>query len=230
MHTNVVIVEDDPFVEKVLKDTLSAEGYTVFLTRSGVQALETMRKLPPDLVILDLGLPDISGHDVFHVLKNDRTLRDIPLLVLTGNDRENQETEMLLGGADEYLTKPFDIPLLTARVRNLLRRSHAPKTATEALECGPMKLERQNRVVRCGDREVTTLSPKEFDILYVLASASPNVVDRPTLSRKVWGEPPDTIHPRSIDVHIRQIRTKLGEEAPALIETVSGKGYRLRIC
>src|ERR1700682_1251002 len=104
MHVNIVVVEDDPFVEKVLKQTLSAEGYSVNIVRNGKQALEVTRKLLPDMVILDLGLPDISGHDVFRVLKHDPRCREIPVLVLTGLDRENQEVEMLLGGADDYLT------------------------------------------------------------------------------------------------------------------------------
>ncbi len=230
MHVNIVVVEDDPFVEKVLKQTLSSVGYTVNVVRNGQQALQITRKLLPDMVILDLGLPDISGHDVFRVLKNDPASRDIPLLILTGNDRENQEVEMLVGGADDYLRKPFDVPLLMARVRNLLRRRQLPSTDVSTLERGPLTLNPRNRVAMCGDQEISTLSPKEFDILYLLANESPNVVERPTLARRVWGEPHEAIHPRSIDVHIRQIRSKLGDHAPVSIETVSGKGYRLIIC
>ncbi len=230
MHVNIVVVEDDPFVEKVLKQTLTSAGYTVNVVRNGQQALEFIRQLLPDLVILDLGLPDISGHDVFRVLKNDPASRDIPLLILTGHDQENQEVEMLMGGADDYLTKPFDVPLLMARVQNLLRRRRLRAAETSTLERGPLTLNPRNRVVVCGDQEITTLSPKEFDILYLLADESPNVVERPTLASRVWGEPHAAIHPRSIDVHIRQIRSKLGDQAPVSIETVSGKGYRLRIC
>jgi DNA-binding response OmpR family regulator len=230
MHINIVVVEDDPFVEKILKQTLSSVGYTVNVVRNGQKALEVTRKLLPDLVILDLGLPDISGHDVFRVLKNDPSSRDIPLLILTGNDRENQEVEMLLGGADDYLTKPFDIPLLMARIQTVLRRRRPATTDAVTLERGPLTLNSRNRVAFCSGREISTLSPKEFDILYLLAADSPNVVERTTVSRRVWGEPHDAIHPRSIDVHIRQIRSKLGGESSVSIETVSGKGYRLRIC
>jgi DNA-binding response OmpR family regulator len=230
MHTNIVVVEDDPFVEKVLKQTLSSEGYSVNVVRNGRQALEVTRKLMPDMVILDLGLPDISGHDVFRVLKHDPVSREIPLLILTGHDKENQEVEMLLGGADDYLTKPFDVPLLMARVQTILRRRQTNAAETVTLERGPLTLNSRNRVAFCGGREISTLSPKEFDILYLLAADSPNVVERSTVSRRVWGEAPESIHPRSIDVHIRQIRSKLGTESPVSIESVSGKGYRLRIC
>jgi len=230
MHVNILVVEDDPFVERILKQTLTAESYTITVVRNGLQALEVARKLMPDMIILDLGLPDISGHDVFRILKNDPASRNIPVLILTGLDKENQETEMLLGGADEYLTKPFDIPLLIARVRNVLRRRQPLTPAVSTLECGSLKLDSRNRIVRTGDLEITSFSPKEFDILYLLAGESPDVVDRATLSSRVWGEPQEAIHPRSIDVHIRQIRTKLGSESGVAIETVSGKGYRLRTC
>jgi DNA-binding response OmpR family regulator len=230
MHINIVIAEDDSLVERILNKILSAEGYTITVVRTGLQALEMTRQLLPDMVILDLGLPDISGHDVFRILKNDPACREIPILVLTGHDKENQETEMLLGGADDYLTKPFDVPLLIARVRNLLRRRPPAVVPTPTLESGGLTLDPKNRVVRCGEKEFPAFSPKEFDILYLLVGESPQVVDRPTLSRRVWGEPHEAIHPRSIDVHIRHIRSKLGPEAPVFIESVSGKGYRLRNC
>lgn len=230
MHTNIVVVEDDPFVEKILKQTLLSEGYSVNIARNGQKALEVTRKLLPDMVILDLGLPDISGHDVFRVLKHDPACRDIPLMVLTGNDRENQEVEMLLGGADDYLTKPFDVPLLIARIYSLLRRKRLPVTGIGSLVRGPLVLDPKNRAVRCSDQEVSELSPKEFEILYLLATESPQTVDRPTIAKRVWGETPDAIHPRTIDVHIRHIRSKLGVGSPISIEAVTGKGYRLRIC
>jgi len=202
----------------------------VTVVRNGLRALEITRKLVPDLVILDLGLPDISGHDVFRVLKHDAASRDIPLLILTGHDKENQETEMLMGGADDYLTKPFDVPLLIARVRNLLRRRQFASPAIAALTRGPLTLDPKNRLVRIETGEIANFSPKEFDILYLLATESPHVVDRSTLSSRVWGEPHESIHPRSIDVHIRQIRSKLGQDSGVVIETVTGKGYRLRTC
>ena len=151
MHSNILIVEDDPMVRRVLERSLTAQGYSVHHTESGTRALDVIRQLKPDAVILDLGLPDLSGHDVFRILKHTPSTRHIPLLILTGLDKEHQEAEMLLDGADDYLTKPFDIPVLLARLQNVLRRSERSSTNVERLQTGPLSLEPRNRVVVCAE-------------------------------------------------------------------------------
>jgi DNA-binding response OmpR family regulator len=227
---NVLVVEDDPFVERVVIQCLREEGFASHVVHTGQEALSMSRRLKPDAIILDLGLPDISGLDVFRALHQDPTTNAIPVLVLTGNDKENQELELLMGGVADYMTKPFDVKILSARVRNLVRRNSSNAQDVQVLKRSGVSFDSRNRVVRWGETDRASLSPKEFEILFLLACESPNVVDRSTISTRVWGEPSDMLHPRSIDVHVRQIRVKLGIESPAKIEAVSGKGYRLIFC
>jgi DNA-binding response OmpR family regulator len=228
LHTTILIIEDEPFVEEVLIKTLKTEGFTCFSAKDGHQALEQARKLLPDLIVLDLGLPKISGHDVFRILRQDPATCHIPLLILTGMDKQDQEATLLLNGADDYMTKPFDIRVLIARIRHLLQRSSPMnRPLREPLKLGPVTLDQHNRTIFSGDLEAISLSPKEFDLLYLLAQDASNVVDRTTIAQKVWGKPLDEINSRAIDVYIRKIRIKLTGQLPLTIEAISGRGYRL---
>jgi DNA-binding response OmpR family regulator len=230
VHVNILIVEDDLAVERVLAQCLSTRGFTIHVVHSGKEALKKARSLGPDAIVLDLGLPDIPGSDVIRALHQDPVSRHIPILVLTGNIRDNQELEMLSGGADDYVTKPFDIEVLTARVHNLIRRARSVSLETQLLRKGGLLLDSRNRIVRWKDTDVAALSPKEFEILFLLAEESPNVVDRERIAARVWGQAMGDIHPRAIDVHVRWIRQKLCEKSSTEIEAVSGKGYRLKFC
>jgi DNA-binding response OmpR family regulator len=230
MHVNVLIVEDDPLVERVLAQCLSTRGFTLHLVRTGKDALKKARQLNPDAIILDLGLPDIPGSDVIRALHQDPGSRHIPILVLTGTSRDHQELELLSGGADDFVTKPFDVEVLAARVQNLVHRARSISAEVKLLQKGGLLLDPRNRIVRWKESDAAALSPKEFDILFLLAKDSPNVVDRNSIATRVWGQPVDEIHPRAIDVHIRWIRMKLAENASIKIEAVSRKGYRLTFC
>ncbi|HVO33743.1 MAG TPA: response regulator transcription factor [Elusimicrobiota bacterium] len=230
MLQNILVVEDDPSVERILRQGFLAEGFAVHLARNGKDGMDLARRIQPDLLVLDLGLPDISGIDVLRVLKRDPGSLHIPLLVITGGDRENQELELLQQGADDYVRKPFELRVLMARANNLLRRRAQASVAAGPVSVGALTVIPGSRTVHCGEREVDSLAPKEFDLLHVLAQEYPNAVSRQTIAQRVWGKPPEDIHPRSIDVHIRYIRLKLGRNAPVRLESVPTIGYRLRIC
>lgn len=230
MHVNVLIVEDDPLVERVLSQCLSARGFTLHLVCTGKDALMKARQLNPDAVVLDLGLPDIPGSDVISALHQDPGTRHIPILILTGSNRDHQEVELLNAGADDYVTKPFDVEVLAARVQNLINRAQSISAEVKLLQKGGLLLDPRNRIVRWKESEAAMLSPKEFEILFLLTKESPNVVARNSIATRVWGQPVEEIHPRAIDVHIRWIRMKLTEKASVKIEAVSRVGYRLTFC
>ena len=227
MPNDILVVDDDPAFRATAAKVLASEGFRPLEASGGAEALALARKRRPDLVVLDLRMPDVDGLEVCRKLKEGGETAAIPVLVLTAYDQEGQDVTCLDLGADSYLTKPVTMDRLLAHCRALLRRSEGG--ARKAARAGAMELDHARKVVRFGEKEISNLTPKEFEILYVLCCKSPDPVDRETLYRAVWGaEPPSTASLKTVEVHVHRIRLKLGLKADQWLLQVSGRGYCLK--
>ena len=223
----ILVVEDEPDIALSVKVTLeSVPGLTVETVPGGQAGLERALAAPPALILLDLNLPDRDGLEICRELRRDPRTARLPILLLTARVEETDRVRGLDLGADDYITKPFSPRELTARVRAALRRAGGDATDEEALEVGPVLLDPASRRVRVADRGVE-LTRREFDLLLELMRHAGRVLDRDRLLERVWGyrSPAGT---RTVDVHVRKLREKLGPEAGPHIETVIGVGYRFR--
>jgi DNA-binding response OmpR family regulator len=224
MKNKILIVEDDPNILEALKYNLAKEGYDTFTAIDGAQAMDVARASKPDLIILDIMLPKMSGFEVCRILRKEM---EVPIIMLTARDDEIDKVTGLDLGADDYMTKPFSMRELMARVRALLRRTEVKTVIPEtAVKFGDLEIDTSHHVItRAG--VALNLSPKEFDLLVFLASNKSLVFSRDQLLEKVWGYEyaGDT---RTIDVHIRWLREKIenNSEEPKRLITVRGVGYK----
>jgi DNA-binding response OmpR family regulator len=218
----VLVVEDEQTIAESVAARLRAEGFTVEIAGDGPTAVESARKRPPDLVVLDVMLPGFDGLEVCRRIQADRP---VPVLMLTARD---DETDLLVGlavGADDYLTKPFSLRELAARVHALLRRvDRAASSAQQLLRLGDLEINQAERRVRRAGVEAH-LTPTEFDLLVHLAGRPRTVLPRERLLSDVWGWA-DASGTRTVDSHIKALRRKLGAD---LIRTVHGVGYALEV-
>ena len=227
--SRVLIVEDNTDLAYGLRNNLEIEGYQVTVAEDGPQGLAEARRTPPDLLILDLMLP---GADGFRVLK---TLRDegarFPVLILTARGEEADKVRGLKLGADDYVTKPFGVLELLARVEALLRRTRPPEAGEprEVFRFGEIAVDTATRSVTKGGREVA-LTPKEYDLLVALIRRKGAVASRVELMRQVWGYSAAVLS-RTVDTHVAELRRKLenGSPEPRHILTVRTIGYRLQV-
>jgi DNA-binding response OmpR family regulator len=221
----ILVVEDDEAIRDVVKFNLVGAGYEVMEAADGNVALRTARTGRPDLVILDLMLPGLSGLEVCRSLRRDSV---VPIIMLTAKDTETDRVVGLELGADDYITKPFSMRELLARVGAVLRRSNGPASPSEIPErqqLGTFTIDRPARRVLVEGRELP-LSRREFDLLSFLLANPDRVHSRDFLLQQVWGY--DFRGDRkTVDVHIRWLREKLEHRAPFRIATVRGAGYRL---
>lgn len=223
--TKVLLVEDDAAISDPLVRALSREGYDVVPVGTGEAALAEMRN-EPDLVVLDLGLPDMDGLDVARKARSDG--RTFPILILTARAEEVDMVVGLDAGADDYVTKPFRLAELLARVRALLRRSG------ETAESGELSAQNVHIDVDAHraylDTKELQLTAKEFDLLSVLLKRPGAVVSREELMRAVWGGEVDE-STKKLDMHISWLRRKLGDDVnnPHYISTVRGRGFRFEV-
>ncbi|MEV0086793.1 response regulator transcription factor [Saccharopolyspora sp. NPDC050642] len=213
----VLLVEDDDGVADALVDVLAAHGHQPTRVSRGADALTRHRD--HDLVLLDLGLPDADGLDVLRKL---RRVGPIPVVVLTARGEERMVVRGLRSGADDYLVKPVRMAELLARIEAVARRGRPAAPAADEVRVGDVLVDLRTRRVRVGDRDVE-LTPKEFDVLAVLAGEAGSAVNRQRLMDEVWGDAYLAVS-RSLDVHIAQLRAKLGR--PELLVTIRGFGYR----
>jgi two-component system alkaline phosphatase synthesis response regulator PhoP len=221
--TRVLIVEDNRDLAYGLRNNLEIEGYDVDVAADGAEGLARAKATRPDLVVLDLMLPKMDGFRVLRALRDDALT--MPVLVLTARGEESDKVRGLKLGADDYLTKPFGLLELLARVEALLRRS-APRAAPEHI--GDIEIDRSTRTVTRGGNAVE-LAPKEYDLLLALADRNGAVVSRLDLMRQVWGYS-DAVITRTIDTHVAELRRKLERDPaqPRHILTVRKVGYRLK--
>ncbi len=218
----VLVVEDETSIASFVALYLKNAGYKIRTVGTGQEALEGVADERPDLVVLDLMLPDIDG---IEVCRRIRRSSDIPILMLTARDEDVDKIIGLEVGADDYLTKPFNPRELVARVKSILRRSvpERRELETKQITHGDLQIDAGRREVRVGEEEIQ-LAPKEFDLLWELLDHRGIVLTRDQLLERVWGYTfaGDT---RTVDVHVRQIRRKLGDASP--IVTVWGVGYKV---
>lgn len=224
----VLLIEDNAAFREAVGRVLTRAGYAVAEAATGKTGLERAAQSRPDLVVLDMVLPGLKGLEVCQRLKGDAATAAIPILILTGNDKDGQEVACLDVGADDYLTKPVATERLLAHVRALLRRGGRGAVAADSVARGALQLHFGRKLVVLDGREHEELTPTEFGLLYELAARSPEPVDRVALYRKVWGmEPPSEMSVQTVDVHIRRIRLKLGWSGDRWLSYVRGRGYRL---
>lgn len=219
----VTLVEDDARIRQSLRNALQELGYAVRTAATGVQALREVTARPGDVVILDLGLPDIDGRELLKML---RAVTSEPVIVATARDDEAEIVRALDSGADEYVVKPFSAAQLDARIRALLRRSK-PETAAAPITVGELVIEPATRRATLAGRDLE-LTRKEFDLLHHLAVKRGTVVTKRELLAEVWRQAFNG-EDRTIDVHVSLLRRKLGESAakPRYLRVVRGVGVRL---
>jgi DNA-binding response OmpR family regulator len=221
----VLLVEDDHVVRSAMLRSLADRGHAVYAARTALDALRRVAADPPDLIVLDLGLPDLDGADALRML---RGLTDIPIIIATARDDETEIVRLLRAGADDYMIKPFSGPHLDARVASVLRRTGlASRTEPTAIRVGQLVIDVGQRQASLNDTPVA-LTRKEFDLLAYLAARPGQVISRRELLEEVWRQP-SIGEDQTIDVHLYWLRRKLGETAasPRYLHTVRGVGLRL---
>jgi two-component system response regulator MprA len=221
---SIVIAEDDRAVRQSLERTLRLEGFTVTATRTGAEAVNSCLTAPPDLVILDVMMPDVDGLSACRALRSRDA--ELPILMLTARHEVGDRVAGLEAGADDYLVKPYASAELIARVRALLRRSSV-SGSKDILQVADLKLDPAARLAWRGDRQLT-LTKTEFDLLELLMWNAGIVLSRETLYERIWGYDFETSS-RSLDVYIGYLRAKLEADGEArLVQTVRGVGFVVR--
>jgi DNA-binding response OmpR family regulator len=242
---SVLLVEDDPVIRSALIEVLSAHGHVVHSASQGFEALREVTQRPPDVVVLDLGLPDLDGTDVLRML---RGISQVPVVVATARDDDAEVIKLLNAGADDYLVKPFSGGQLAARLGAVLRRTSqrgavpyaaasepagggpqtgtVPTAALRAVQVGELVVDPLARTAHLAGQELR-LTRREFDLLAYLAAHADQVVSRRQLLADVWRQP--YVEDQTIDVHLSALRRKLGERAaqPRYLHTVRGIGIKL---
>jgi two-component system phosphate regulon response regulator PhoB len=226
MTYRILVVDDEPDITALVAYHLARAGFRVSTAHNGSDALKAARDERPDMIILDLMLPGVSGHDVLAELRRREETRDVGVILLTARREEPDRIRGLTLGADDYLTKPFSPQELSLRVRNVLRRLAAPPVAAAAtITAGPVSIDRSAHRA-CVNGHDLELTATEYKLLLTLVERRGRVQTRPQLLESVWDAQPD-IQTRTVDMHVQRLRTKLGESG-RLIETVRGFGYRFR--
>jgi len=223
MPATLLVVDDAPAVRTMLRDYLEAQGYTILTATDGLDALAVARERTVDLVLLDVMMPGLDG---FEVIRELRKVRDTPIILLTARVAESDKVVGLELGADDFMTKPFSLHELKARIRAVLRRTQMAPKAQEVLRVDDLVLDRTRHRISVRD-ELVSLTPSEFAILDALMEAPGRVLSRAQLL-DVLGRSDDRVE-RTVDVHVRNLRTKIEEDpaAPHYVQTVFGIGYRL---
>lgn len=221
----ILIVDDEDHIRELLKFNLEKSGYVVYTANDGLEALNLAREKQVDLILLDLMLPGMDGFEVCKEIRRDNIISNVPIIMLTA---KSEEIDKILGlelGADDYITKPFSIRELSARIKALLRRSNI-KYDNEVLRFGNITLNLQTReVLKNGEKLDFTL--KEFEVLKLLIQNKGKILTREILLDKIWGYE-YVGETRTVDVHIRHIRKKIEEDDknPIYIQTIRGVGYK----
>jgi len=226
--SSILLIEDNRDFAATLSANLEREGYTVSVAPTGVEGLEMAKQSHPDLIILDLMLPAMSGFTVLQRLRDEG--RDAPVLIMTALGTEEEKLRGFGLGADDYVVKPCGLLEILARVRALLKRSTAgPGAVRSEVQVGDLTIDFGARVVR-RDRDEIALRPKEFDLLAALVRHRGRVVSRADLLREVWGYAAGT-ESRTVETHLAALRERLGDDpqAPRYIVTVRRAGYRLGV-
>jgi DNA-binding response OmpR family regulator len=221
----VLLVEDDHVIRGAMLRSLTDRGHTVHAVATALDALRRVAADAPDLIVLDLGLPDLDGADALRML---RGITEVPIIIATARDDEGEIVRLLRAGADDYMVKPFTGAHLDARVTSVLRRAgRASRAEPTTLEVGRLRVDLGQRLAQL-DGAPLNLTRKEFDLLAYLAARPGHVVSRRELLEEVWRQP-SIGEDQTIDVHLYWLRRKMGETAakPRYLHTVRGVGFRL---
>jgi two-component system KDP operon response regulator KdpE len=220
----ILVIDDEPPIRKLLRVGLSAHGYQIVEASNGKMGLDLLSEQAPDLVILDLGLPDMQGHELLRTMRarND----SVPIVVLSSRDDETGKVQALDSGADDYVTKPFGMDELLARMRAALRHQLQIHGERPIFRVGDLSVDLVRRIVKIGDKEIK-LSPKEYELLRILVQHAGKVLTHRFLLSQLWNDLTDAQYLR---VYVRQLRQKIetDPERPHYILTETGVGYRLR--
>lgn len=223
MAERILVVDDEPDLLELVRFNLAQSGFEVETAETAAEAVEAVRHRVPDLLVLDLMLPDLPGTEVCRQLRSDPSLRELPIIMLTA---KSEEVDRIVGfelGADDYVTKPFSPRELTLRVQAILRRARTAPEPKAVVQRGAIRLDSERH--RCTvEGEPVDLTAKEFQLLATLMGRPGYVMSRQRLLDTVWGSD-ITVTERTIDTHLKRLREKLGPAAD-LIETVRGVGYR----
>ena len=221
---HLLVIEDDERIRTALIRALRDRGHAVTSAGTALAGLQQAVEDRPDLVVLDLGLPDLDGRELLRML---RAVSAVPVVVATARDDDDSVVQALDAGADDYVLKPFRADQLEARIRAVLRRAAGPDATAAPITVADLTVDTRGRRVTLGDRAVE-LSPKEFDLLAYLAARRDTVVSKRELMTEVWRLPYGGAD-KTVDVHLSWLRRKLGESAaaPRLLQTVRGVGVRL---
>jgi len=226
MPATILIVDDEKDILELLKYNLEKEGYKVLTASNGTEALSAAHQ-HPQLIVLDVMMPEMDGWEVCKTLRNKLETADIPVIFLTAKDSDIDEVVGLELGADDYITKPVKVRTFLARVKRTLRGSQSiSKTfSSGVIRIGELEIFPENYIVKFQGKEIS-VPKKEFEVLLFLVRHPDRVIKRETLLNEIWGRDVYVVD-RTVDVHIRKIREKLGDFA-SYIETVKGVGYRFK--
>jgi len=220
----ILVIDDEPAIRKLLRVGLVAEGYAIVESPNARDAIAMVKEERPDLILLDLGLPDMPGHDLLAKWRNE--LLELPVVILSSRTDEAGIVKALELGADDYVTKPFGMKELVARIRVALRHKLQQHGERAVFQTGDLMVDLVKRIVKVSDKEVK-LSPKEYDILRILVQHAGKVITHHHLLDQVWNGSTDVQYLR---VYVRQLRQKIERkpDEPEYITTEQGVGYRLR--
>ena len=224
MGSIIYSVEDDVDIARIINKTLTKQGYQVYSFQDGKSFIEAFNKQKPDLVLLDLMLPDMNGNDIIKYIRNDIENNEVEIIIISAKRMLMDKVEGLDLGADDYLEKPFDLLELMSRVNARLRR-HQNKNI---LVYNNLKVDLQKHLVFLDNKEIVCTN-KEFDILTYLLQRKGQAVSRDDLLTFLWGDNNSDYESRTIDVHIKSLRSKLNDNDGSLIQTIYGIGYKIGI-
>ena len=226
MAKTILVVDDKLSVITLVRDYLTENGFHVVTAENGREALFVARDANPDLVLLDIMMPEMDGFDFIRAYRKER---DVPIILLTAKLDEMDKVIGLELGADDYITKPFGMRELVARIRAVLRRYGKDDIEADVLRVDDLIVDKSRRTVRVGSESINTLTPSEFDLLVILATTPGRVFSRGELLEQMQGNTFEGVE-RTVDVHVRNLRTKIEPDpaTPYYIETVFGVGYRCR--
>ena len=223
----ILLVDDEVDILEFLKYNLEQDNFEVLVSSNGKDALKKISQ-NPDLIVLDIMMPEMDGFEVYEQIKKNKEYQDIPIIFLTAKSGETDEIKGLDLGASDYIQKPISPKKLIARIKSNLRKTPAiekKSKGSDHLKIGPLEIDVEKFVVKIDNRQ-KFFPRKEFQLLYYLANNPGKVINRETLLKEIWGNDVYVID-RTIDVHIRKIREKLGKHSE-LIETIKGVGYRFK--
>ncbi|CUH93917.1 response regulator [Herbinix luporum] len=218
----IYVIEDDESIRELIRIALEGYGYNIKAYEAAEAAIENMKNEKPDLAIFDIMLPGMDGLSAIKLIRKDPVLKDIPIICLTAKDKELDKVAGLDVGADDYITKPFGVLELAARIRSLLRR--IDKEDEKEMTAGKLTINLLTREVFIDGKSID-LTFKEYEVLLYLLENSSRVVSRDEMLNQIWGYEYD-VESRTLDIHIRTLRQKLGSYGAEYIKTVRGVGYR----